>query len=264
MTSKWLPIIACAAAIAAARAQSVEPEVCGYVYNVQGSWRVAPQYAIELKLGMAVHVGDKIQLKSSARPAHLDIGLVNGKLFSQDCDSGQKCEEVTLPAVRHENTFMERLSGMLSGFAAHQPPPVFTLTRGDGPHPEEAVLRRTRGMVDLAPALPSTATGTWDVTLVPAGEGRSAAPVTRRRAPHGAYFVEAPKDGLYRLQLSAADAPPAAVLVLIVGQPEYAPAAATFADAMRLADSWGQSVRPATRHYFLSLVLNALSPDRVY
>ncbi len=258
-------MIACATAIAAVQAQSAEPEVCGYVYNVQGSWRVAPQYAIELKLGMAVHVGDKIQLKSGTRPAHLDIGLVNGKLFSQDCDTQQKCEEaVTLPAVRHENTFMERLSGMLSGFSARQPPPVFTLTRGDGPHPEEAVLRRTRGMVDLAPALRSTAPGTWDVTLVPAEEGRSAAPVTRRWAPHGACLVDVPKAGLYKLQLGDADAPPVTALVLIVDQPDYAPAAAAFADATRVADSWGESVRPATRHYFLSLVLNALSPERVH
>jgi hypothetical protein len=214
---------------------------------------------------MAVHVGDTIQLKSGARPAHLDIGLVNGKLFSQDCDTEQKCEEaVTLPAVRHENTFMERLSGMMSGFSAHQPPPVFTLTRGDGPQPEEAVLRRMRGMVDLAPALRSTASGTWDVALVPAGEGRSVAPVTRRWAPHGACFVEAPKAGLYKLQLSAADSPPATVLVLIVDEPDYAPAATAFADATRVADSWGESVRPATRHYFLSSVLSALSPERVH
>lgn len=213
MTRKWLPIIACAAIIAAVRAQS-GPEVCGYVYSFRGSWRVAPQYAIELKQGMAVHVGDKIQLKTSVRPAHLDIGLVNGKLFTQDCDTEQKCQEIeTMPEVRHEQTLMERLRGMMSGFSARQPPLVFTLTRGDGPRPEEAVLRRTRGTVDLAPALRSTASGAWDVALIPAGEDRSSAPVTCHWAPHGACLLAVPKAGLYKLQLSAADSPPADVLV---------------------------------------------------
>jgi hypothetical protein len=266
MTRKWLHLIACAAAFAVARAQPVQPEVCGYVYSLQGSWRIAPQYVIELKQGMAVHAGDRIQLKSSGRPAHLDIGLLNGTVFSRNCDTEQDCQGVdTMTAVTRAKTLTERLIGMMSGFSARQPPLVFTLTRGDGPRPEEAVLRRTRGTVDLAPALRSTASGTFEVALFPAGEERSIAQVPCRwMAPHGACALEAPKAGLYKLQLSAADAPPAAVLVLIADAPDYAPAAAAFADAARVADAWGEGVRPATRHYFLSSVLNQLASERVH
>jgi hypothetical protein len=264
MTKKWLQVIACAAAFAA-WAQAVEPEVCGYVYNLHGSWRIAPQYAVELRPGMAVHAGEQIQLKSSARPAHLDIGLLNGTVSSRNCNTEQDCKKVEpLCAARHEKTLPERLIRLMSGFSAQQPPPVFTLTRGDGPHPEEAVLRRTRSTVDVAPALRSTASGTWDAALIPAGGGRSIAPVPCRWVtPHGACVLDAPKAGLYTLRLTVGDAAPAAALVLIADESDYDRLAAAFAEATRVADSWGEGVRPATRHYFLSSVLNELALERV-
>jgi hypothetical protein len=265
MTRKWLYLIACAVTFAAAPAQSVEPEVSGYVYSFHGSWRIGPQYAVEIARGMAVHAGDKIQLKSSGRPAHLDIGLVNGKLLSNDCETDQECSEVDVPAVSHEKTFMDRLTALMSGFSANQPPLVFTLARSDGASPKESVLRRIRNTVDLAPALEGDPPAMWEVALLPVDEERSIAPVTCRSATrHPACLLAAPKAGLYKLQLSAADSPPATVLILIVDERDYAAAAATFSDAIRVADSWGESVRPATRHYFLSAVLNQLAAESVH
>jgi hypothetical protein len=221
---------------------------------------------VELKQGMAVHAGEQIQLKSSARPAHLDIGLLNGTVSSRNCNTEQDCQKVDpLCAARHEKTLSERLIRLMSGFSAHQPPLVFTLTRGDGPHLEEAVLRRTRSTVDLAPALRSAVSGAWDAALIPAGGGHSIAPVPCRWvAPNGACRLDAPDAGLYKLQLSTGDTAPAAVLVLIPDESDYDRVAAVFAEATRVADSWGESVRPATRHYFLSSVLNELAVERVH
>jgi hypothetical protein len=265
MTRTWPHLIAFATTLAPVWAQPPQPEVCGYVYSFRGSWRIAPQYAVELKQGMAVHAGDKIQLRSSARPAHLDIGLLNGTVFSRQCDTDQDCkDDVPLPALHGDKTLSERLRQMMSGFTARQPPLVFTLTRGDAPQPQEAVLRRAHGSVDLAPALQSTAAGAFDVELIPVGQESSTALVPCHWTPHGACSLEASKAGLFKLQLSAGDAPPADVLVLIVDEADYAPAAAAFAEAVRVADSWGESVRPAARHYFLSAVLNQLAWERVH
>jgi hypothetical protein len=116
--------------------------------------------------------------------------------------------------------------------------------------------------VDLAPSLRSTPSGTWDATLIPVAGRYSLAPVPWPwLQPKGSCVLDAPKTGVYTLRLTARDAPPATALVLIVDGSDYERVAPAFAEATHVADSWGESVRPATRHYFLSSVLNELSSE---
>src|SRR5580692_6919427 len=93
MRFQWLilPVLVGAAATSG-------PEVCGYVYSVRGDWRLAPQFAVALKQGMELHTGDQIKLMTDARPGHINVGLLTGKLWQKECDTDADCTgPVSLP-----------------------------------------------------------------------------------------------------------------------------------------------------------------------
>ena len=252
--------LACACA-GGACAQPAPSEVCGYVYSILGNWRVAPQYASEIKPGMALYVGDRVKLMTAARPAHINIGLLNGTVFGKDCDTERDCvDPLTLPAIRVEGSLSQRLRDLMSGFVAHRPPIVFTVSRGNATGPEEAELRFAGGRADLAPALRSAEAGVWDVKLLPVAPGHTVAEATCQwTRTKGTCPAEVADAGLYRLEVSAGDKPPQSVLVLIAAAGDYSRVADAFAEARRVADSWSAAVRPDARHYFLSAVLNELA-----
>src|SRR5260370_23782325 len=118
-----LALLACVPVVEAA-------DVCGYVYSVHGDWRLAPQFAVSLKPGMELHVGEKVRLMTPARPAHINAGLLNGQLWKQECDSDTDCRDVVaLPAEAPAATLPQRLRNLLAGFGSHPAPVVFTLSR---------------------------------------------------------------------------------------------------------------------------------------
>jgi hypothetical protein len=53
------------------------------------------------------------------------------------------------------------------------------------------------------------------------------------------------------------------VLVLVAADADYQTAEPTFAEARRVADSWGSGAHPDARHFFLSACLNELAARKL-
>ncbi len=249
--SSLLPVLLLCAASAPAA------EVCGYVYSVRGDWRLAPQFAVSLKPGMELHTGDKVKLMTAARPAHINAGLLNGALWKQECSTEAECRDpLALPGAAPAASLPERLRTLIASFGSHPAPVVFTLSRGGEDEPAEAVLRLRAGQADLAPALRSLAARVT-VRLFPLAEGAPSAEIAC--APSAPCQLAALAPGLYRLEARTADREPQSVLVLLAPEAGYARCRDTFADALRVADAWGNAAHADARHYFLSATLEALS-----
>ena len=250
LTLLLLPLLGAASAPAA--------EICGYVYSIRGDWRLAPQFAVTLKPGMELHTGDRIKLMTPARPAHINAGLLNGSLWKQDCDTDADCgEALALPGLAPGATLSERLRNLIAGFGSHPTPVVFTLSRGGGGQPREAVLPLRGGKADLSPALRSITATRVSLRLIPVGASTPAASVICT-LPGQPCAAPAPSPGLYQLEVRAGEGEPQAVLVLIAAEADYPRLNSTFADAVRVAESWGAGAHPDARHYFLSASLEAL------
>ena len=256
MRWQWLfpLVLGCATAGAA-------DEICGYVYSVRGDWRLAPQFAVALKPGMELHAGDKIKLMTEARPAHINAGLLNGTLWKQDCDSDGDCRDaLALPGVAPGATLPERLRKLIAGFGSHPSPVVFTLSRGGEGEPREAVLHLVGNQTDLAPALRGMGSVRLTARLVPLVAGSPTTEASCQEAQTGSGCLLPPTAaGLYKLEVRAGDRETQTVLVLVAADGDYRRLDETFAEARRVADSWGNGAHPDARHYFLSACLEELA-----
>lgn len=245
-----LALLACAPATWAA-------EVCAYVYSVHGDWRLAPQFAVALKPGMELHVGDKIRLMTPARPAHINAGLLNGNLWKQECDSDADCRDVVaLPAEAPAATLPQRLRSLLAGFGSHPAPVVFTLSRGGDGEPREAVLRLRGKVADVTPALGDRSGQSLSARLQPFDSTTPVAETVCKAK--SACDAPVPSPGLYKLEIRSGDAEPQSAMVLVASEADYRRDEETFAEARRVADSWGNSAHADARHYFLSASLAEL------
>ncbi len=254
MRLRWMALPVFAALTAAAAG----PEVCGYIYDIRGDWRLGPQFAIKLERGMELHPGDKIKAMN-ARPAHIDVGLLNGTLWKQNCATENDCRDaVTLPGTPAGPTLSERLRNLISGFGSHPTPVVFTLSRGGEGEPTEAVLPLSGDRADLAPAIKSMGGRAFQAKLIATHSEKASASVECRSDKPGC-FVPGVAPGLYKLEVTVPDREPQTVAVLVASGSNYRSMDETFAEARRVADSWGPSTHPTTRHYFLTATLTELA-----
>jgi hypothetical protein len=213
---------------------------------------------------MELHAGDQIRLMSSARPGHIDVGLVNGALWNLNCDTEAQCQDpIPLPATAPPAALSQRLRDLISGFGSHVTPIVFTLSRGGDGAPQEAVLRLAENRVDLAPALRSMGPSKLQAKLIPQPLGDATGvvdcPAIQAKDAKPACLVALTTPGLYRLEVRTGDREPQTVLVLAAADAGYRQMEDAFAEAVRVADSWGSRAHPETRHYFLSASLNELA-----
>jgi hypothetical protein len=140
---------------------------------------------------------------------------------------------------------------------------VFTMSRGAGMDPEEAVLPLNGGKPDLAPALRSMSGGSFEADLKPLNDAGEPVHLRVRWTPPAA-SVTGPsvEPGLYSLQLLAGGGATGTAVVVLVSPPERAAQwSRDFAEAGRLAARWPAGMGTASRHYFLSAVLSELAKE---
>ncbi len=242
--------------------QTTPDNTVAYVFEIQGDWRIAPQYASGLVRGMALHNHDVVALRGEPAGAYIHVGLLDGTVGSRDCRSApNECAqplEVSLTTA--DRTIPQRMQAIWSRLTiSASPAPVFTMSRGiqiSSVDARESVLALQGGMPDFAPALAGLERGVFDAELTSLGEDSRVVPLGLRWEPPKA-LAKGPsiRAGLYTLQLMPGGRP----IVVLVTTPRQAAVLRTdFVNAAQVSSGWPDDMASA-RHDYLAAVLMQLS-----
>jgi len=248
-------IILCVCVAQCAAAQNSTPNVAGYVFGIEGSWRVGPGFTTDLIMGLGLPNGAIVRLNTFSAKSFIRIGLIDKTVVELNCSTApQRCrEQTTLQVPKIDDTLTGRFAQIWNKLSA--PPPnalILASTRGVSatppPPPEEyvvslsdsAALARIPDLGSEASLRPARGGDRIDLTL--------AGPRVRASA--------ALQPGLYLLR--RADAPdrlPAAILFVDAARLDRAQS--DLSDARTLSASWP----PDAAHAFRVSLLEELSRE---
>lgn len=247
----------------------------GVVLDVYGGWYIDGLGRQPLQKGDGVPAGGVLRIEAPAEADSIRIILSNGKPLVRRCIIAGECSRpILLPRAlpRETSTFEAIVEAGLRWFRRDTGRYSVHQVRSLKGSLREAVLEARDGRVDFAPALAEMAKGTYqlclDADLTPdplleRGECPRQLSVVWDK-PLASPASHAPiNPGLYQLivlerRSSRLKRTMNTAWVLVGGPSPYARAAASFGDARRLADSWGEEIDEGTARGFLRAYLEYL------
>jgi hypothetical protein len=241
-------------------AQQPVREFAGYVFGIDGSWRLGPGFVSDVVMGQGIPNNSVVRLNVFSNRAFIRIGLIDKTIVELNCATvPQRCREQTAIQVRGtDDSLSARLRQIWNKLTA--PPPsslVLASTRGAStslPPPEEYVIALTASPdFTLIPDLGSEASlrparggGRIDLTILPGNRARASSPL---------------KPSLYLLRrASMPGRRPAAVL--LVDADRLSQAQTDLDEAKSMSASWPPEAAHAFRVSLLEELSYEFSPGR--
>ncbi len=233
-----------------------------YVLEQNGVWILNGSSAV--KNGQRLPAGSSIRRRSSSSEDYItfaDTGMRLIPAASRKCSIQDCSRPIVLTKQTDQRSYLRRgYDALMATIFRTSESTDANLNRGGGL--AEGVIAVKDGRADLAPIL--TAEGEqflrWrTVTLEKAGEWSQ--PVKLGRAP----LVSGLSSGLYEFNLMRSNGghfePVGSAWVLAVPSSACEKTAAAFDEARRLAEQWGDQVKPRTKRLFLRASLRELSNE---
>ena len=241
-------------------------DIVGYVFKVQGHWRLAPQFTGDLGLGYGLRSKDVIRLTKPDPKAFIYVFLVDGNVTSRDCSKSagdcQSALEVVSGAPSQDMT--ARLRAIWKRLQPPRPHSEIVASRGSSGVQElrDSVLFLDHSWPDLKPALTSVPNGKWNVEFTPAGRRARPMTLTLVWTTPDAVIKSGPpiSQGLYKLRLvDDLDEGTNTAVVLVTRSDPGSRFASDLEDARRLTKNWSND---NVREDFMDLVLLGLSQEQ--